>query len=141
MKIVVIDGQGGKIGTALVAQLKGRMPELAITAIGTNSLATQNMLKAGAAFGATGENPVIVACADADIITGALGITLANSLMGEITPDMACAVGKSRALKVLIPLNRCGALVAGVQKLPVSELIKQAVDSIEAAIKGEAPLE
>lgn len=123
MKIVIIDGQGGKMGKMLVEQLKQNMPEVELTAIGTNSIATASMLKAGADFGATGENPVVINCADADIIIGPLGITVANSLLGEITPTMAIAIGQSKAQKVLIPINRCNTTVVGTQELSFSEYV------------------
>ena len=80
MKIVIIDGQGGKMGKMIVEQLKEILPECELTAIGTNSIATSAMLRAGADFGATGENPILYNCADADIIIGPLGIVVANSL-------------------------------------------------------------
>ena len=82
MKILVIDGQGGKIGKMLVENLKKNLPEYEIIAFGTNSIATATMLKAGADFGATGENPVIVNCIDADIIIGPLRIIISNALLG-----------------------------------------------------------
>lgn len=99
MKIVVIDGQGGKMGKMIVEQLKATLPQYQLIAIGTNSIATSAMLKAGADFGATGENPVIYNCTDADIIIGPLGIIVANALMGEVTPSMAVAVGQVRRKK------------------------------------------
>lgn len=99
MKLLVIDGQGGKMGRAIVEQLKKELPEQEITAIGTNSIATSTMLKAGADMGATGENPVIFNCKDADIVIGPIGIIAANSLLGEVTPSMAAAISSSRLLK------------------------------------------
>jgi len=134
LKIVVIDGQGGKIGTAIVKQLKQSLPELKIVAIGTNSIATASMLKAGAELGATGENPVMVNCSDADIIIGPLGIVLANSFLGEVTPAMAQAVAQSPAQKILIPVNKCRATVAGVRELPLSEYIQLAIDQVKEII-------
>ena len=86
MTIMVIDGQGGKMGKGLVEQLKKLCPEDEILAIGTNSIATAAMLKAGADAGATGENPAVVTSRTADIIVGPMGIVIADSLMGEITP-------------------------------------------------------
>ena len=107
-KVVIIDGQGGRMGAALASQLKAaNLPSCEIVAIGANSAATTAMLKAGADAGATGENPVVVNCADADLITGPMGIITANALLGEITPKMAAAVSESRAQKLLIPVNRC----------------------------------
>ena len=97
MKIIVIDGQGGKMGRTVIEQLKSAYPGMELYAIGTNSIATSAMLKAGAEYGATGENPAIVNSRDADIIIGPIGIVIADSLMGEITPAMAAAIGASKA--------------------------------------------
>lgn len=130
MKIVVIDGQGGSIGKAIVEQLVKKVDVESIFCIGTNSVATANMLKAGAKHGASGENPVVVACRDADYIIGPIGIIMADSMLGEISPVMAQAVGASNAHKILIPINKC-LTVAGVQNLTLSDYIKIAVDSIE----------
>ncbi len=135
MKIVVIDGQGGKIGQTLVEQLKQELPNCKLIAIGTNSIATSAMLRAGADFGATGENPVIVNCADADIIVGSLGIVVANSFHGEITPSMALAIGQSRAQKILIPINKCNNTVVGIQKLSLSEYVKLSVEYIKEIVE------
>lgn len=133
MNIVIIDGQGGKMGSAIVSQLKTSQSELTLIAIGTNTIATASMLKAGADFGATGENPVVVACRDADIIIGPLGIVIADSLMGEITPVMASAIGSSRAHKLLIPVNRhCGHTVLGCRELSLSEYIKLVGEEVYA---------
>ena len=130
MKIVVIDGQGGSIGKAIVEQLVKKVDVESIFCIGTNSVATANMLKAGAKYGASGENPVIVACRDADYIIGPIGIIMADSMLGEISPLMAQSVGASNAHKILIPINKC-LTVAGVQNLTLSDYIKIAVDSIQ----------
>ena len=111
MKILVIDGQGGRVGRLLIEGLKQQAPQLYITAIGSNSIATASMLKAGADEGATGENPVVFNSATADIIIGPIGIILSNALLGEITPRMAEAVSSSKAKKILIPINRCNNLV------------------------------
>lgn len=125
-KIVVIDGQGGKMGAALTSQLKAVGLSARIIAIGTNSAATAAMLKAGADAGATGENPVVVNCADADIIAGPMGIITANALYGEITPKMAAAVSESTAQKLLIPVNRCSVTVVGVEELSLGDYVKLA---------------
>lgn len=130
MKIVVIDGQGGSIGKAIVEQLVKKFDVESIFCIGTNSVATANMLKAGAKYGASGENPVVVACRDANYIIGPIGIIMADSMLGEISPLMAQAVGASNAHKILIPINKC-LTVAGVQNLTLSDYIKIAVDSIQ----------
>lgn len=134
MKIVVMDGQGGKIGKLLVEQIKLSLPEYSITAIGTNSIATAAMLKAGADYGATGENPVVYNCLDADLIIGPLGIIVANSLLGEVTPAMATAVGQSKAKKILIPVSKCGCVVIGAEELPVGDYINLAVNALKQLI-------
>ena len=130
MKLVVIDGQGGKIGTLLIERLKCKLPAQEIIAIGTNTAATAAMLRAGADLAATGENPVLVNAADADIILGTMGIVIPNALLGEITPAMAHAVGSSRAQKILIPMNRCSIHIAGLQHTPLSDSVDSAVDKV-----------
>ena len=116
MKILVIDGQGGKLGRTLVEQIIQNFPDAEVMAVGTNSTATASMIRAGAHSVATGENPVIVACRTANIIVGPLGITVADSLMGEISPAMANAVAQSAAYRVLIPMNLCNTYVCGVNQ-------------------------
>jgi len=134
MKIVVIDGQGGKMGKMIVEQLKKEHPSLELIAIGTNSIATAAMMKAGADYGATGENPVIVASKDADIIIGPIGIIIADSMLGEVTVAMATAVGQSKAQKILIPVNKCNTHIVGSQDLPMSDYIKLAINSVKTFI-------
>lgn len=131
MKIVVIDGQGGKMGQSVIAQLKKSFPQLPVIAIGTNSIATSAMLKAGADGGATGENPVLVAARDGDVIIGPIGIIIADSLLGEVTPAMAEAIGKSRAYKILIPVNKCNHYVVGCENLTLSESIALVIKQVE----------
>ena len=127
MKIVVIDGQGGKMGSALIERIKAALPEQTCIAVGTNSIATAAMLRAGADAAATGENPVVVNCTWADVIVGPIGIILANALWGEITPKMAAAVSECVAKKILIPVNRCSVSVVGVQDKTLSEYVRDAV--------------
>lgn len=127
MKIVVIDGQGGGIGKALVAGIKAEEKNAEIVAVGTNSLATLAMQKAGADKAATGENAVVVACRNADIIAGPVGIVVADALIGEVTAKMAAAVGSSSAKKILIPVNMCDTFVVGVNDTAVSSLVSMAV--------------
>lgn len=129
-RIVVIDGQGGKLGRQLVESVSAALPSAEILAVGTNSQATANMLKGGAARAATGENSVCVVCRDADIITGPVGILSADALLGEITPVMAKAIGQSSAKKVLIPTNRCEILIPGISDFSMTELLRRAVDLI-----------
>lgn len=138
MKLVVIDGQGGKMGKTVVEQLKKSCPDIPITAIGTNSIATSAMLKAGADLGATGENPVIVACRDADLIIGPLGIVIADSLLGEITPAMAVAIGSSPAHKILVPVSHhCRHTVVGCSEMPLSGYIKLVCEQVRSFSKSK----
>ncbi len=127
MNILVIDGQGGQLGSQLIKALLGNFKEIQITAIGTNAVATAAMLKAGAKQAATGENPVIVACRKADLIIGPIGIVIADALLGEVTPKMAAAVGQADAVRILLPVNKCDNLVAGVPDLNLSTLIADVV--------------
>jgi len=131
MKIVVIDGQGGRIGKALIERVRESGISCEITAVGTNSAATAAMLRAGADNGATGENPVVIACRHADVVLGPIGIIAADSMLGEITPKMAEAVGQCDARKILVPVNKCFE-VAGVQEKSLSEYIADAVKLIKA---------
>lgn len=130
MKIVVIDGQGGRMGRAVIEELKARKVEAEIIAVGTNSAATVTMMGGKADAGATGENAVLVGCRGADYIIGPIGIVIADSLHGEISPGMAVAVGQSPARKILLPVSRCNTCVAGVSDAPLAEFVKQAVDQI-----------
>ena len=135
-QILVIDGQGGQLGSQIVKELLAKFSDIQITAVGTNAVATATMLKAGAAKAATGENPVIVACRKADIIIGPIGIVIADSLMGEVTPAMAVAVGQADAARILIPVNKCENMVAGISNLPTSVLIQDAVAKIGQLIRS-----
>lgn len=134
MNIVVIDGQGGKMGRRIIEEVLALLPDTEISAIGTNSAATASMLKGGAVKGATGENAIIVACRKADIIAGPIGILSADSLMGEITANAATAVGASDALKVLVPVSKCGIQIAGLSKSSASALITDAARIIAEAV-------
>ena len=137
MKILIIDGQGGRIGKMLVEKIRQRWPELPLIALGTNSIATSTMLRAGAQEGATGENPVIYNAQSADVIIGPIGIVLANSLLGEITPAMAAAVAQSDAQKILIPMNRCKSAIAGVLEAPLAEYIELAANLLQKFLAGK----
>ena len=125
--ILVIDGQGGGIGKAIIERMKSRKLPHEIIAIGANSIATSFMLKAGADDAATGENAVIYNAGFADYIVGAIGIIAANAMMGEISPAMAAAVASSNAEKLLIPLNRCNLYVSGVTPGSVNEKIDEII--------------
>lgn len=132
MELLIIDAQGGGIGKQLAASVKKAAPELLVTAVGTNSAATAAMLKAGADYGATGDNALIVNAADSDLIVGPVGIIFANALLGEITPAAATAVSASRAFKILIPVNRCNHYIAGLQEAPMGDYIRSAIEKIES---------
>lgn len=132
--ILVVDGQGGGIGRQLVEQIKKNFSSVTVIAVGTNVLATQAMIKAGADHGATGENAVIVGCRKADIIVGPVGIVIADSLWGEITPAMATAIGQSQAARVLIPMNQCDNLIVGVEDISAASLVRQSVQVLERLI-------
>lgn len=130
-KVLVIDGQGGGLGRQLVSALAAACPEAELTAVGTNSLAANAMLKAGASRAATGENAVVVNCRRADIIVGPIGIVIADALLGEITPAMAAAVCQSGAKRVLVPINHCENYVVGVPDQPVSQLVAAAAQKVK----------
>ena len=131
MNILIIDGQGGQLGSGLIRSILNRFNNVMIHAVGTNATATAAMLKAGAAQGATGENPVLVACRKADIIIGPIGIVIADALFGEITPKMATAVAQADAVRILLPVNKCDNLVAGVPDLSMSTLIADVMKKLE----------
>lgn len=127
LTILVIDGQGGRLGKQIVEAARRQFPDAEILAVGTNATATATMLKGGADDAATGENPVVVACRKADIIIGPLGIVIADSLLGEVTEKMALAVARSSAERILIPMNRCDNLIAGVNAQSIGELVEDAI--------------
>lgn len=129
--VLIIDGQGGLIGKQMVDAVRRLIPGAEITAVGTNSMATAAMLKAGADRGATGENAVVVCSRDADIIVGPVGIVIADSLLGEITEKMAAAVGRSPAQKILLPVNKCNNIIVGVKGMSTSDLIAEAIEKIK----------
>ena len=132
--VVVIDGQSGRMGQLFIERARSASLPCQIMAVGTNAIATSAMLKAGADNGATGENPVLVACRTADIIVGPIGILAADSLMGEISPAMAVAVGQSPARKLLLPVNQCNNIVAGVPNLSLGKLMDEAVELLKSML-------
>jgi hypothetical protein len=136
MKIVVIDGQGGRLGKLLVEAVKDRIPQAEVLAVGTNGIATATMQKAGADYVSTGENPVVRSVMDADVVLGPLGIVVAHSILGEVTPRIAEAVGGCRGKKILIPMNSCGVSVAGTQEMGLAGYVKLAADQAEAFLRG-----
>lgn len=134
--VVVIDGQGGRLGRMVVEQIRAAAIPCRILAVGTNSIATASMLKAGADAGATGENPVIVACRDADVLIGPVGILSADAMLGEITPAMAAAIGRCGAEKLLLPVNMCNTRVVGVKPSTFSSLVADAVEELKGLVAG-----
>ena len=132
MNVLVIDGQGGQLGGQIIKSLKGNFEGINITAIGTNATATAAMLKAGAHQAATGENPVIVACRKANVIIGPIGIVIADALIGEVTPKMAVAVGQAEAVRILLPVNKCDNLVAGISDLTMTTIIDDVIKKMKS---------
>ena len=134
MNVLIIDGQGGQLGAQFIKGLKNQCKGLYIMAVGTNSIATAAMLKAGADQGATGENPVVVACRKADIIVGPIGIVEADSLFGEITPKMAMTVGAAEATRIFLPIAKCDNYVAGTSALSMQAIIEDAIQKVKSVI-------
>lgn len=137
MNVLVIDAQGGGMGRMLVEGLKRAMPQQPVTAVGTNALATSAMLKAGADQAATGENAIRVCAARADIILAPIGMVLADAMLGEVTAEMAAAIGRSPAHKILLPVSRCQTSVVGVTKMTMAEAVEKAVAEAAERMKGE----
>ena len=134
MTIIVIDGQGGGIGRALTAAIAPILPEGAeLLCVGTNAMATAAMLKAGAQRGATGENSVRWAAEHADVLVAPIALVLKDSMMGEVTGEMAACVGASRAVKILVPTERCGTHVAGIGAMSMQQLVADAARQAAAA--------
>lgn len=136
MNILIIDAQGGGVGRQLVLAIRARFPDADITAVGTNAAATSAMMKAGASRAATGENAVVVCSRRADVIAGAIGIVIADAMLGEITPRMAAAVAQSGAKRVLLPVSHCDNIVAGVAGQTVARLVDAAVQELEKLQAG-----
>lgn len=131
MNILVVDAQGGGIGKQLVSSIKQSINGAQVWAVGTNVAATTAMLKAGADQASTGENAVVVAARKADVIVGPIGIVIADSLLGEITPLMARAIAQSDAKRVFIPFNHCDNVIVGVSGYNTGKLIQEAVDQVQ----------
>lgn len=135
MIVAVIDGMGGGLGVQLVTQLAQSSSKIEIIALGTNALATNNMVRAGASRGATGENAVLVSIKKADIVAGPIGIVIPNALMGEITPKIAEAVASCDARKILLPVNQSHFEIVGLENRPLATVIKEAVAKITGMAK------
>ena len=137
MRVLIIDGQGGGLGRQLVTAVKEYDQDIEVLAVGTNSAATNAMLKAGADQAATGENSVVVASERVDVIMGPVGIVIADSMLGEITPRMAVAVGQSRAKRILIPVNLCDNIVVGVSDASMGENVQNAIDALKKSLDAD----
>ena len=135
MTVLIVDGQGGRLGKQLVKEVRERFPQLPLMAVGTNSMATESMLKAGADRAATGEIAVVVACRKADVIIGPVGIVIADALLGEVTPAMAKAGGQSEAVRMLLPSDKCDTFIAGVGSTGMSALVEDAMDKLASLLK------
>jgi len=131
MNVVIIDGQGGQLGSQLVKEINTQFSNITLNVIGTNAVATATMIKAGAKNAATGENPVIVACRKADVIVGPIGIVIADSLYGEITPKMAVAIGQAEATRILLPINKCDNIIAGIEDVSVGTLLSDVIEKLK----------
>jgi len=132
MVIMVMDGQGGGIGSVVIKALRAAVTEdVEILALGTNSAATARMMKAGANRGATGENAIVQMSPKADVIMGPLAILMAHAMMGEVTPRMAEAVSMSNAKKVLIPLTQEKVRLVGIKADPLPHLVEEAVGIVK----------
>jgi hypothetical protein len=130
--VVIIDGMGGGIGAQLISKIREIIDgETELIALGTNAVATERMIKAGAHRGASGENAVKVSVALGDFILGPIGIVIANSLMGEITAAMVEAVLASRGEKILLPLQQDHFRLVGTESLPFTKLIDMAVETLK----------
>ena len=129
-KVCVIDGQGGGIGSTVIKRIKERVEEsVEVIALGTNAIATAQMLKARANKGASGTNAIVQAVKSADMIIGTVGIIMPHSMMGEVTPQMAEAVSCSQAKKVLLPLSQENIAIVGVVGLPLPQLVDELLDA------------
>ena len=129
--IMVVDAQGGGLGKQLVTAIKKEMPGLSVTAVGTNTAATAAMLKAGADQAATGENAVAVVCRKAHVIIGPIGMVIADSMLGEITPRMAAAIAQSPARRILVPFSNCDNYIVGVADFSMGRLLSDAVQQLK----------
>ena len=137
MRVLIIDGQGGGLGRQLVTAVKEYDQDIEVLAVGTNSAATNAMLKAGADQAATGENSVVVASERVDVIMGPVGIVIADSMLGEITPRIAVAVGQSRAKRILIPVNLCDNIVVGVSDASMGKNVQNAIESLKKSFDSD----
>ena len=134
---MVVDAQGGGLGKQLISNIKKELTSVHIIAIGTNSIATSAMLKAGADEAATGENSVAVASRKADIIIGPIGMVIADSMIGEITPEIARTIAQADARRILIPFNTCDNYIVGVSDFNTGYLIQDALTKLKNCLTEE----
>ena len=137
MRILVIDAQGGGLGKQLITLIRKELPQADVHAVGTNTIATGAMLKAGANTAATGENAVRVGCRGADVIIGPIGLVIADSMLGEITPDMAVCIAQSNAKRILIPFPNCRHYIAGSEGVSTGRLIQDAVRKLKELCQAQ----
>lgn len=135
MEVVVVDGQGGGIGKNIIQAIKEHISDITVIGVGTNSIATTNLKKGGADIIATGENAVIYNVMHADVVIGPIGIAFANSMYGEITPQIARAVSESEAMKYLIPISKCTAHVVGVEPKSIPQYIEDLISILKKEYK------
>ena len=135
--VLIIDAQGGGLGKQIIAGIRKEELDVHITAVGTNSSATAAMLKAGANEAATGENPVVVAVRNADVIIGPVGVVIADAMIGEITPKIAVSVAQANALRILIPFNSCDNYIAGVGEYSLGRLVDDALQRLKKHLTEE----
>jgi len=136
MVVMVMDGQGGGIGSVVIKALRTAVKaDVEILALGTNSAATGRMMKAGANRGATGENAIVQTSSKADVIMGPLAVLMAHAMMGEVTPRMAEAVSMSKAKKILIPLTQEKVTLVGITADPLPHLVEEAVRLVKEMVE------
>ena len=134
LTIMVVDAQGGGLGKQLITLIRKELPNVHIIAVGTNSVASSTMLRAGADEAATGENSVRVVSKKVDVIIGPVGMVIADAMLGEITRKMACAIAQSPAKRIMIPFNNCNNYIAGTSEISTGRLIADAVNRLKAEL-------
>ena len=134
LTIMVVDAQGGGLGKQLITLIRKELPNVHIIAVGTNSVASSTMLRAGADEAATGENSVRVVSKKVDVIIGPVGMVIADAMLGEITKEMACAIAQSPAKRIMIPFNNCNNYIAGTSEISTGKLIADAVSKLKAEL-------
>ena len=130
-RVLIVDAQGGGLGKQLILKIRREIPDVHITAVGTNVVATTAMMKAGADEAATGENAVRVCVKKADYIVGPIGIVIADAMLGEITSEVARAVSQADAKRILIPFSNCDNFIAGVSDFSTGQLVDEAVNHLK----------